>query len=95
MTDEQQTVWVIRFRDEIRVRMVTNPPAEFAVTEAERDWYLRTTTRPLEEFVVEEVPGPLKRAMDAERERWERAKTELRREARQRFLDGQRRGSGG
>lgn len=91
MTNEP-TVWVIRFRDEIRAHMATNPPAHFARTEAERDWYLETSTRPLEEFVVEQVPGPLERAIEDEQERWERAKTEIRAETRRKFLESRQKG---
>ncbi|GHG97276.1 hypothetical protein ACFORH_42620 [Amycolatopsis roodepoortensis] len=94
MSDEP-TVWVIRIRDDIRAHMATNPPASFAETPETRDWYVRNCIRPLEDYVIEEVPGPLDRAREAEQERWEQAKAEIRREARQRFLDGKRRGSGG
>ncbi|HET6286333.1 MAG TPA: hypothetical protein VFG15_06245 [Amycolatopsis sp.] len=88
MTDKP-TVWVIRFRDDTRMKMVTNPSPYFAKNENERDWYLKNLTRPLEKFVVEQIPGPLNVAIAAEQKRWQRVKTELRRETRQRFLDSQ------
>ncbi|MFD5245021.1 hypothetical protein ACFWIW_10780 [Amycolatopsis sp. NPDC058340] len=87
--DEPSTVWVIRIRDEIRAHMGTNPSPHYARTEAERDWYLQGHIhRPIEDYVVEEVPGPVERAIEAERERWERAKTEIRAETRRKFLEG-------
>ncbi len=85
-------VWLIRFKDEIRVHMATSPPAHIAATEAERDWWLKTSTRPLDELVVEQVPGPYERAAQEEADRWENAKTELRAETRRKFLENQQKG---
>lgn len=83
-------VWKIAFRDDIRAHMATSPPPHFARTEADRDWWLKTTTRPLDEFTVEQVPGPIERAIADETERWNRVKRELRAEAREKFLRGKR-----
>jgi hypothetical protein len=77
VTDEP-TLWKIAIRDDIRAFMATNPTPYWADTESERDWYLeKGLHRPREDYVVEEVPGPIKRAVADERERWDRRRREL------------------
>lgn len=72
-------MWKIAIRDEIRARMVTNPDPYWATTESERDWYLeKNLHRPREDYVVEEVPGPVSRAIADERARFDRVRAEVR-----------------
>lgn len=66
--------WRICLRDDLLVTMLgtTNPEPDWAVGEAERDWYLARTRRPREDYVAELVPGPFTRALADERARRER-----------------------
>ena len=74
-----EVFWRIALRDDILGRLVTNPRAYFASTDTERDWYLRTSLyRPIEDFVVEQVPGPIGRAIADEKARRRRIADEVR-----------------
>ncbi|SFO60027.1 hypothetical protein SAMN05421854_102476 [Amycolatopsis rubida] len=66
--------WRINLRDDILVTMIgtTNPMPDWAVGEAERDWYLARTHRPREDYVAERVPGPFTRALADEQARRQR-----------------------
>lgn len=80
MTDEP-TVWKIAIRDEIRAFMVTDPSPYWATTVSERDWFLdKQLKRPREDYVVEEVPGPVEHALHVERARFELVRRQLREE---------------
>lgn len=75
------TLWRIALRDDILAELVgvTNPSAYLASTDTERDWYLRTGLhRPREDYVVEEVPGPIDRAVVDEMARRRRLLDEVR-----------------
>ncbi|WP_086853381.1 hypothetical protein [Amycolatopsis kentuckyensis] len=75
------TVWKIAIRDDIRAFMVTDPDPYWAKDVAERDWYLeKQLKRPREDYVVEEVPGPIDRAIRDENIRFELARIQLRTE---------------
>ncbi|SFO03843.1 hypothetical protein [Amycolatopsis rubida] len=82
--DTAEWLWRIALRDDILIPMLgtTNPQPDWAATEAERDWYLQRTHRPVEDYVAELVPGPRDRAMADERERrkrlWDDRQEELR-----------------
>ncbi|GAB3156312.1 hypothetical protein GCM10027258_62540 [Amycolatopsis stemonae] len=77
MTDES-TVWRIAIRDELRATMATNPEPYWAEDAVEKDWALEHALhRPREDYVVEEVPGPLARAIADEKVRWKARRAEL------------------
>jgi hypothetical protein len=85
VTDDP-TLWKVAIRDDIRAFMATDPSPYWATTVSERDWFLaKQLKRPREDYVVEEVPGPLERALREERARFDRVRRELR-EARNRPL---------
>jgi hypothetical protein len=72
------TLWKIAIRDDIRASMVTDPSPYWAKDESERDWYLaQQLKRPREDYDVVEVPGPVERALDDERARFDRVRREL------------------
>lgn len=57
--------WKIEVRD--AERLGTHPSPYYADTDAERDWFLRTQMhRPVEDYVIEQVPDPLTPGMRAE-----------------------------
>jgi hypothetical protein len=75
---DEPTIWKIAIRDELRATMVTNPEPYWADTEAHRDWALEHALhRPREDYVVEEVPGPVERAIADEKVRWKARREEL------------------
>jgi hypothetical protein len=77
VTDEP-TLWKIAIRDDIRAFMVTDPSPYWAADESERDWFLdKQLKRPREDYTVEEVPGPVGRAIDDEHTRFDRVRREL------------------
>jgi hypothetical protein len=85
---DEPTIWKIAIRDELRARMATQPEPYWATTESERDWYLKNAYRPREDYVVVEVPGPLQRAIEEERVRYERVREELWQQRKQEREDG-------
>ncbi len=75
----EPTVWKIALRDELRVSLGTNPSPDWGETESERDWYLeKMLHRPREDYTVEEVPGPIRRAIYDEIDRFQRVRKEIR-----------------
>lgn len=77
MADEL-TVWKIAIRDDIRAPMITDTEPYWARNESERDWALENAIhRPREDYTVEEVPGPIARAIADETERFARVRAEL------------------
>jgi hypothetical protein len=65
------TVWRIQIRPDILAKLATHPTPEYAKTEAERDWHLaKMLHRPREDYIVEEVPGPVEYQIGLDRARW-------------------------
>lgn len=81
--------WRINLRDDILAELLgtTNPQPDWAVGEAERDWYLARTHRPVEDYTAELVPGPFDRAFADEQARRKRLWNEH--QAKRRALRGQ------
>lgn len=76
---DEPTLWKIAIRDDIRAFMATDPSPYWASTESERDWFLeKQLKRPREDYTVEEVPGPIDRALADEHTRFDRVRRELR-----------------
>lgn len=87
--------WRISLRDEHLVEHLgaRSDYSTFALTESERDWHLKRLagySRPIDDYIVERVPGPYRRALNDDRARRERlcdehwAKKTAEREARMR-----------
>lgn len=75
---DEPTLWKIAIRDDIRAFMATDPSPYWASTESERDWFLeKQLKRPREDYTVEEVRGPIERAIDDERGRYDRVRKQL------------------
>lgn len=74
-------LWRIALRDDILAKLFTDPSAYWAHTDTELDWYLRTRlTRPREDYVVEQVPGPTDRAVTDEMARRQRIRAQTQRD---------------
>jgi hypothetical protein len=87
--DPAPPVWKIAIRDELRATMVTNPTPYWATTVSERDWALEHALhRPREDYVVEEVPGPVEQAIRDEQVRWKARRAELWQQRKQEGEDG-------